>query len=89
MEAHYVVDCDTEELITRINRSVYDKEWSEKGYGFKTRNVKVGMKYEHRILPSVSLLTHARATKFLKTSPCATGSSMTVAQLARNMYESD
>lgn len=53
------MDCDNEELITKINRPVHDNESSEKGYGDKTRNVKVDIKYELRILPSVSLLTHA------------------------------
>jgi len=71
------VDCDAEELITRINRPVHEKESSEKGYGDKSRNVKV------------SLLIHTRTVKFLKTPPCVTESSMTVAQLGRNMYETD
>lgn len=81
------MDCDTEELITKINWPVHDKESSERGYGDRTRNVKVDIKYEHRILPPVSLLTHTRTVKFLKTSACATESSKTVAQFARNMQE--
>ena len=61
------MDCDTVELITRINWPVHDKESSEEGYGDKTRNVQLDIKYEHRILPSVSLLTRTRTAKFLKT----------------------
>jgi len=71
------VDCDTEELISRINWPVHDKESSEKGYGDKTRKVKV------------SLLTHTRTVKFTKTSLCVAESSMTVAQLVQYMYEID
>jgi hypothetical protein len=36
-------------LVTRINRTLHDKELSERGYGVKTRNVKVDIKYEHHI----------------------------------------
>lgn len=53
------MDCDTEELITKINWPVHDKESSEEGYGDKTLNVKVDIKYEHRIYHQFpSSLTH-------------------------------
>jgi hypothetical protein len=63
--------------MARINRLVHEKDSSEKRYGDEARNFKV------------SLLIHTGTVKFLKTSPCVTESSMTVAQLARNVYETD